>query len=153
MHMTQTIKPNGKVQVILRDAATGQIKHQREYTNMVVDTGKNSIASRLRGTDSVGVITYCAVGTGGTAPTEANTKLQTELLRKLISVRSVDGNDAIFETFFTTEEANGTLLEAGLFGDAATATADSGTLFCRVIINRTKTSNDTLSLVWTVTVG
>ncbi|MFA5768369.1 MAG: hypothetical protein WC871_02375 [Bacteroidales bacterium] len=145
--------PQGRVEVILRDGKTGAIKAVDEYKNMVVTAGKNSIADRLRGTDSKGVITYCAVGTGGTAPTEDDTELENELGRKLVSVRSVDGNDATFETFFTTSEVNGSLTEAGLFGDAASATADSGTLFCRVQISRTKTSNDTLSLVWTVTIG
>lgn len=155
MKQLETIKPTGAVILILRDAKTGRIKSTQNCSNMVVTAGKNSIASALKGTttNNKGIITYCAVGTGGTAPTEANTELETELYRKEVSVRSVTNNEALFETFFTTSEANGTLLEAGLFGDDASGTADSGTLFCRVIISKTKTSNDTLSLAWTVTIG
>lgn len=155
MKQNEFIVPKGKVQLIIRDARTGRIKDVQNCSNMVVTAGKNSIASALKGTttNNKGIITYCAVGTGGTAPTEADTTLETELTRKAVSVRTVSGNDALFETFFTTAEANGTLLEAGLFGDDASGTADSGTLFCRVIINKTKTSNDTLNLAWTVTIG
>lgn len=155
MKLSENITPTGQVTVTLFDAKTGRVKAVDHYKNMVVTTGKNSIADGLKGTETnnKGIITYCAMGTGGTAPTEANTSLQTELGRKLISVRSVSGNVATFETFFTTSEVNGTLLEAGLFGDDASATANSGTLFCRVIISRTKSSNDTLSLSWTVTIG
>lgn len=147
--------PEGKVQAILRDAKTGRIKYDDLFPNMVVTAGKNSIADALRGTTSnnKGIITYCAVGTDNTAPTESDTTLGSELARKLVSVRTVDGNDALFETFFTTAEGNGTLGEAGLFGDNASGTTDSGTLFCRVLISRTKTSNDTLTLRWTVTIG
>lgn len=123
--------------------------------NMFVTAGKVSIASRLRGTtaNNVGEINWCALGTGTTAPALGDTDLQTELYRKQISVRSFLANVATFQTFFTTEEANGTLREAGLFGDDASSTPGSGTLYCRTAINRTKTSNDTLSLTWSVTIG
>jgi hypothetical protein len=155
MKHNEIITPSGAVVLTLRDAKTGRIKAVDTYKNMVVTAGKNSIADALRGTETSnkGIITYCAMGTGGTAPTEADTTLETELGRKLVSVRSVSGNVATFETFFTTSEVNGTLLEAGLFGDNASSTANSGTLFCRVIISRTKSSNDTLSLSWAVTIG
>ena len=143
----------GNVKIVIRDALTGKIKSIQEAHNVVVTTGKNSIADALRGNTAVGEITYCALGTGVAAAAEADTELGTEIFRKLISVRSAADNVATFETFYTTSEGNGTLKEAGLFGDDASGTADSGTLFCRVQINRTKTSADTLSCTWTVTVG
>lgn len=146
------IIPEGHILIVLKNVRTGV--EIREYVkNMFVTAGKNSVADALRGTASKGEITYCAVGTGTTAPALTDTTLQTELARKAISVRSVNGNSAVFETFYTTSEANGSLREAGLFGDAASATADSGTLFCRAAINRTKTSSDTLSIAWAVTIG
>lgn len=148
-----TIK--GNVRLILRDAKTGRIKWHGVNHNVFVTAGKNAIADHLRGTteDSKGIITYCALGTGATAPAPADTKLQTELFRKLVSVRSVVGNVATFQTFFTTSEANGTLKEAALFGGVASETVDSGTLFCHTPINRTKSSSDTLTLYWDVTIG
>ena len=151
----QIAVPTGKILIELRDAKTGRLKFQDLVKNMFVTAGKNSLADGLRGTteSTKGIITYCALGTGTTAPALTDTDLQTELVRKLISVRSVSGNVATFQTFFTTSEGNGTLREAGLFGDDATATANSGTLFCRAAINRTKTSSDTLTLSWAVTIG
>jgi len=149
------IVPAGQVALILIDARTGKIKGIDYQKNMVVTAGKNSMADALRGTtaNNKGIITYCAMGTDDTAPAESDTDLGAALGRKLISVRSADGNVATFETFFTTSEVNGTLKEAGLFGDDATSAADSGTLFCKAAIDRVKSSNDTLSAVWTVTIG
>ena len=123
--------------------------------NMFLTAGKNAIASSLIGTtaNNKGIITYCALGTGSTAPALSDVLLQTEIFRKLISVRSVVTNVATYQTYFTTEEANGVLREAGLFGDDASGTANTGTLFCRTAINRTKTSSDTLTLTWNVTIG
>jgi hypothetical protein len=144
----------GRVEIILTNVKSGKTKYQKTH-NLVTDVGKEAIADALRGTitDNRGIVTYCALGTDNTAPNRANTALGNELSRKLVSVRSVDGNEALFETFFTTEEGNGTLKEAGLFGDNATNDKDSGTLFCHTAISRTKTSADTLTLRWSVEIG
>lgn len=146
----------GVVTLEFTNVKTGKVR-RFVYTNMVVTLAKTAIAQRLSGSGSAGEITYCSLGTGTVAPALADTQLQTELVRKLISVRSVSSNVATFQTFFTTSEGNGTLREAGLFGNAtgvsASGTANSGQLYCRVAINRTKTSSDTLTLSWAVTIG
>jgi len=147
------VQLTGSIEIILRDAKTGKIKSVDHVKNMVVTVAKESIAGGLIQESNKGFITYCAVGTNTTAPALGNTALVTELARKLVSARSRTNNQAVFETYFTTAEANGTLREAGLFGDLASATANSGTLFCRAAINRTKSTNDTLTLRWTVIIG
>lgn len=148
------VVPTGKVLVQIQNVITGKIT-EGLFDNMFVTAGKNSLADALRGTtaNNKGIITYCALGTSAVAPALGDTGLTTELARKLVSVRSVAANVATFQTFFTTSEAIGTLREAGLFGDDASATLNTGTLFCKVAINRTKTSNDTLTLSWAVTIG
>ncbi len=155
MQILENIKIKGQLEMIFTNVKTGKVR-KYVYKNMVVTYGKNAIAQRLSG-QSVGEITYCALGTGITAPALGDTALQTELIRKLISVRSYSNNVATFQTYFTTSEGNGALKEAGLFGEgvgrSASSTPGSGQLFCRVSINRTKTSNDTLTLNWTVTIG
>lgn len=157
MKFTEEIESlKGEVTLEFKNVKTGKVR-KYTYKNLVVTFAKNAIAQRIAGSSSAGEITYCAVGTGTTAPAEANTALETEIFRKLISVRSYSGNIATLQTYFTTEEANGTLREAGLFGNAvgktASGTSGTGQLYCRVAINRTKSSNDTLTLSWTVTVG
>ena len=150
----EIIIPKGKVMLELRNVVTGRVI--REFIeNMVVTKGKEAIADGLKGTttNNRGIITYCAVGTGDMAPALGDTDLETEIERKLVSSRSVLNNIATFETFFTTAEANGSLKEAGLFGDDASDVADSGTLFCRLAIDREKTSSDTLTLRWRVIIG
>lgn len=147
--------PSGVIRMILRDGKTGKIKKITDVKNMFVTAGKNSLADSLRGTtsDNKGIITYCALGTSVVAPALADTGLTTEIFRKLISVRTVSNNIATFTTFFTTAEGNGTIREVALFGDDASGTANTGTLFCKAAVNRTKSSADTLTLVWAVTIG
>ena len=155
MQLKDKIIPAGMVLIELRDAKTGKLKSSDLVKNTFVTAGKNSLAAGIMGTTSnnQGIITYCALGTSAVAPALADTTLTTEIFRKLISVRSVALNVATFQTFFTTAEGNGTLREAGLFGDNATGVADSGTLFSKLAINRTKSSSDTLTLSWAITIG
>lgn len=149
------IVPTGACRLILQDGKTGKIKAIDDITNLVTSLAGYSIAAALTGdeTNNRGIITYCAVGTSAVAPARADTQLTAELYRKAISVRSAALNVATFQTFFTTSEANGVLREAALFGDDATGVANSGRLFCKLAINRTKSSSDTLTLSWAVTIG
>lgn len=153
--IAEQLKMTGEVLVEIHDAKTGRLKSSHLYKNLVVDAAKASIADALRGnqTGGVGEITHCAVGTSTTAPAAGDVALVAEIARKLVSIRSAAGAVATFKTFFNQSEANGVLKEAALFGGLATSTPDSGTLFCRTNINRTKTTSDTLTLTWRVTVG
>lgn len=147
---------SGELTLEFRNVKTGKVRRY-QYKNMVVTFGKNAIAQRLAGQSDAGDITYCALGTSAVAPALGDTALTTEIARKAISVRSYSGNVATFQTFFTVSEANGTLREAGLFGNGvgrtASSTPGSGQIYCRTAINRTKSSADTLTLSWAVTVG
>ncbi len=144
----------GQLTMTFRNVKTGKVR-KYVYKNMFVNYGKYAIAQRMAGQEA-GDVTYCAVGTGTTAPAKTDTALQTELTRKLISVRAYLNEVFTATTYFTTGEANGVLKEAALFGNGvgrtASATPGSGQIFTRVAINRTKSANDTLTLEWAVTI-
>lgn len=149
--MDDTIKITGRIKLIWTNVNTGE-QRVEEFSNMVTTVGKEMIAQGLVGQTGK-EITYIAVGTDSTAPALGDTTLGTEIARKQISVREVTNNTATFTVYFNTSEANGSLEEFGLFGDDATATADSGVLFARALESRTKTSADTLTAVWSVAIG
>jgi hypothetical protein len=149
----QIASPQGAITLIFRDGKTGKIKNVTRVKNMFVTSGKVGLAAGLRGQAGKGVITYLALGTSAVAPALGDTTLTTEIFRKAISVRENTNNVAKFQTYITTSESNGTLREAALFGDDATSVANSGRLYCKAAINRTKSAADTLTLVWEVTIG
>jgi hypothetical protein len=126
-----------------------------EVHNVGCNVGRYSLASRMSGALK-GEVTYLALGTGantgGDAPDVADTQLVDELIRKQISVRSATTDTANFRVFFNTSEANDVLTEIGLFGDDASATADSGTLFARAAIDKTKTDDETLTIDWSLSI-
>jgi len=143
------------VKLVFENVETGK-KEIISLHNTECTVGKNSLASRMAGAEK-GQVTYFAIGTGdvsgGNAPDVSDVALVDELIRKQISVRSSTGNTANFRIFFNTSEANGTLTEIGLFGDDASITPDSGTLFARAVIDKTKTSAETLTIDWSLDVN
>lgn len=153
--LNDALKITGKVKCILHDTITGK-DTITEYTNIVVTVGKVAIARRLAnvaGVANEGIITYGATGTGTNTPTVADTTLQTEIARKLLSVRSNTNNIAVLRVFYNETESVGTLTEFGLFGEDASATANTGTMFNRLIIAVTKTITQTLTIECQITIN
>lgn len=147
------MKLTANVHLVARDTE-GNITYELRKHNLAVTAGLESIAQRLAGVDvpanKKGTITYLALGTGTTAAAAGDTTLDTEVFRKLVSARTYTGAVAKYRVFINTTEANVTIKELGLFGDDATGTADTGTLYARLIVDKAKTSAETLTVDWEV---
>ena len=154
MKTADTLKITGKVRFELKNIKTGEIKIV-ENSNIFTTVGKISVAESLRGLIGTGVgeVTWCALGTESTTPLVSDVTIGTEVIRKLVSVRGNANAIAVFQTYFNTSEANYDLEEAGLFGGIATTTPESGTLFAHSLMSITKTSAETLTVTWTITIG
>lgn len=146
------IKIKGQMRAILHSAKTGEIVKDTGWVdNVVPDVARIAIAKLLCGVSVIAnpcEITYCAVGTGTTAPNVLDTILETEIDRVPISGASANnGTEAQIRAFFTTTQGNGVLKELGLFGEDASVTIDTGTLFQRVAIDFEKTTGETLTIL------
>jgi len=139
----------GRVRTILEDVNTGEKEISEWKENLIVTTGKVAILRRLANIATIsnaGIITYGAVGTGTATPVVGDTKLGTELDRVPVSIKSIVGSIITLQAYFTTAEGNGDLTEFGWFGEDATNSADSGTMFNRILISKTKTAAKTLTI-------
>lgn len=111
----------------------GALGEMHRTHNLVVTAGKGLIADLLIDTHDGG-LTYCALGTGTTAPAVGQTTLATEAARKAYTLRSRAANVVSISTFFLASEASYNIREVGHFGGpSAGASADSGTLFSRYL--------------------
>lgn len=143
------------VKATIRDAKTGRIKRIKKFHNLLPTVGRTAIANNLSNASPSPaniLINYGAVGTNSTAAANSDVQLGTEVARNPIASRTNSNNIAYITAFFAATEAVATLREAGLFING-TATANSGTLFSRVIINITKGATETLTLDWTITIS
>lgn len=146
------IKMKGKVRVILKDCLTNKITKDTGWINNVVPTvGRTAIAKVMAGVATkanAGEITYCAVGTGIVTPNITGVKLTTEIDRTPTSGASTNvDNEVNIRAFFTTSQGNGTLKELGLFGEDASASVDSGTMFQWITFDVVKTSGETMTVL------
>ena len=144
----------GHYKFTIRDAKTGKIKRTYEYENLIPTVGRTLLANNLTDAspDNDPRVNYVALGTGVTAPTNADTTLETESYRNTVASETNDDNIGFVTGFFSAPEVNGTFREAGLFCDGG-AGADTGILFSRVAINVTKTALETLTIDWTITIS
>ena len=142
-----TIKMTGDLKIVLTDE-NGQIKHEQEIKNLVVTTGKNFIASRMKDATAT-AMTHMAIGSGTTAANVADTTLGTELGRVALTSTTVTTNNVAYVATFPAGTGTGAITEAGILNDASV-----GTLLCRTVFSViNKGAADTLGITWTVTVS
>jgi len=150
--MKDFITISGKVRAILRDEKTKEVKFDSGWQKNLIPTVALTAILRRLGNEGTktneGMITYGAVGSGNVTPTIADTIMENEIGRKAISVTTVSGTTLTIEVFFTTTEGNGDITQWALFGEDATASADTGTMFEHISFDVpfTKVNTETLTV-------
>lgn len=106
----------------------GFLRHENTVHNLVTTAGKVLVADFLMGETRTG-INYHAIGTSPTAPAIGDVKLGVEAARKAVTSIARSSVSVLVSTFYTAAQCTFNIKEVGLFGNGATAVADSGTLF------------------------
>lgn len=122
----------------------------REIDNLVVDTGKTLVASRI-GSNADSFVSYMGVGTGSTTAAAGDTTLVTEIGRSAtVSLTSISNPlDVVFVATFSAGVGSGSITEAGLFNAASGGTLVARTAFA--VVN--KGPDDIITITWTVTIS
>jgi len=155
MECNEQIKMSGLIRVIKQNVITG-VRTIQIFHNLVCTSGKVAIARRLMNSatqSNEGMITYGATGTGNTAPSASDTTLTTELARKVIATAFFTSNVVTLRVFFNTTSSNGNIKEFGLFGEGASGSANTGTMFNHALVTVTKTSAETLTIEAELTIA
>lgn len=147
------------------------IEQEMHVKNLIVDKASEFMARRMRpGTSWGSGITHLEVGTGvGNGTTQlpqtesvSQTALRSPLLRKAItswtylnasgSPTATETNVLQITTVFNEDEANGAIVEMGLFGGNATGTNGSGMMFnYKTFPVWNKQQGMKLTIVWKLT--
>ena len=145
--LNDSIKVIGELKLTLT-RPDGHVKHEVIIPNLVVTTGKNFIASRMKDASAT-AMTHMAIGTGSTAAAASDTALGSEAGRAALTSTTVSTNNVAYVATFAAGTGTGAITEAGLFNASS-----SGTLLCRTVFSViNKASADTLGITWTVTVS
>lgn len=147
MNSIETITATGRLNIQIL-GPDGQVKDEQNVDNLVVTTGLNFIASRIRDA-SAAVMSHMAVGSGTGTAAANNTTLGTELSRVALTSTTATNNSVAYSATFGPAVGTGAVTEAGLFS-ASTA----GTMLCRTVFSVVnKDAGDTMVITWTVTIG
>lgn len=121
--------------------------------NIIPTVGRQLLANQLTDTTPTDVpyVNKAVLGTGTNTPANADTQLQTETYRNDVASRTNSANIAYITAFFSATETSGTFREAGLFCNGS-GTVNTGVLLSRVAINITKTTSESLTIDWTLTI-
>lgn len=158
--MKESIEMRGQLTLQISDRA-GRVLRQNRYRNRIVTTGRRLVAEFFSG-DVSGpaptAVSHMAVGTGSTAPSDADTALEAQrgdrnpissVAVSEVSEAGVQRVRVTLQTVFDFGEANDPgvpLREAGIF------TADTGgVMYNRVVFEPvTKTDAFRLTLFWDI---
>lgn len=136
------LKMTGRLSIAINDEVV------QEVPNLVVTTGKNFVASRMKDTTD-GAMSHMAIGTGSTAAAAGDTALGSEADRNALTSTTVTDNEVAYVASFGAGEGTGAITEAGLFNASS-----SGTMLCRTVFSVVnKGSADSMTITWTVTVS
>ena len=149
--MSHAVRVFGRYRLRLTNAR-GERRTTRWFPNTLCNAGLNQVAAWLNNEAPALTPVYGAVGTGSGTIRSTDTTLFSEFARITGGVSSRSTSIVTYEFFFTTSMANGTLSEAGVFL-AATSSAGSGQLLSHAAISEVKTSGETLTLEFVLTVG
>jgi len=120
----------------------------QEVDNLVVTTGKNFVASRMKDATAT-AMSHLAIGTGTTAAGAGNTALVTEAARQALTSTTVSTNEVAYVAAFAAGTGTGAITEAGLLNAAS-----GGTLLCRTVFSVVnKGADDSMTITWTITVS
>jgi hypothetical protein len=147
--INDSIKITGDVKIDII-GADGVVKDSREIKNLVVTTGKNYIASRMKDATAT-AMTHMELGTGTTAAAVGDTALQAAIASSRVTLTSttVTTNAIAYVASFPAGTGTGAVTEAGTFNAAS-----AGTMLCRTVFSVVnKGANDAMSITWTITVS
>lgn len=140
------LSAKGKLSIVVNDTA-GNLKQELNVTNLVVDTGLDYIASRMKDTTQT-AMSHMAIGDGTNDPAAGDTGLQNQLGRVSLTSTTVTDNSVEYVASFPAGTGTGAVTEAGIFNASS-----GGTMLCRTefaVIN--KAAGDSMTITWTVTV-
>jgi hypothetical protein len=125
----------------------GQVKDRREIKNLVVNTGKAFIASRMVGTPAV--MSHMAIGASNTPAAGGDAALSAELGRAGLTSSAATDAVVTYTASFPAGTGTGAVVEAGIFNAGS-----GGTMLCRTVfavVN--KGADDAMSITWQITVS
>jgi len=149
MFNKEKMKATGQVNVVVRDDS-GNVKQEFTVPNLVVDTGLDYIASRMKDATAT-AMSHMEVGTDNTAAAAGDTALGAAVGSSRVTLDSttVTDNAVAYVATFPAGTGTAALTEAGVFNASS-----GGTMLCRTVFSViNKGASDSMTITWTITIS
>ena len=141
------LQATGSVNIVVR-GEDGNVTQDFTIPNLVVDTGLDYIASRMKDASAT-AMTHMAVGSGTTVAAAGQTALVTEVARVALTSSTVTGESIAYVASYAAGTGTGALTEAAILNAAS-----AGTMLCRTVFSViNKGAGDTMTVTWTITIS
>ena len=141
------LQATGSVNIVVR-GEDGNVTQDFTIPNLVVDTGLDYIASRMKDATAT-AMTHMAVGSGTTVAAAGQTALVTEVARVALTSSTVTGESIAYVASYAAGTGTGALTEAAILNASS-----SGTMLCRTVFSViNKGAGDTMTVTWTITIS
>ena len=141
------LQATGSVNIVVR-GEDGNVTQDFTIPNLVVDTGLDYIASRMKDASAT-AMTHMAVGSGTTVAAAGQTALVTEVARVALTSSTVTSESIAYVASYAAGTGTGALTEAAILNAAS-----SGTMLCRTVFSViNKGAGDTMTVTWTITIS
>jgi hypothetical protein len=144
MKLDSNLAMKGRLTIAINDEIV------RDIDNLVVNTGKNYVASRMAA-NGTAVMSHMAIGAGTSAALVTNPALGDQ--KAIVALATAGGSASnatvtYVATFGTnTPSSAAAITEAGIFNGAS-----SGTMLCRTVFDVVnKQPSDSMTITWAVT--
>lgn len=150
----ENVRPIGKFRFLMYDHSFDRPKLVLDelFYNKVTQVGLNEF-SKLVNQESASVVpNYCVIGTGSNTPDISDTLLQAEIARTtmLVGSNARVNSQNVMQFYFGPTVGNGNIKEVGVVFNG-TATANTGVLFDRALLDIVKTSLNSIYIYFTLT--
>ena len=150
MNIQENLKPTGMV-TVSHFNSEGTLINKFDVPNLVVTSGKQYIASRIKDT-TYSAMTYMAIGTSSTAASSTDATLVSENGRVSLSATTVSTNTVTYTATFPA--GTGTSTSPGIQEAGILNASSGGTLLCRTVFpSVAKAAGDSIAITWVVTVS
>jgi len=141
------LQATGSVNIVVR-GEDGNVTQDFTIPNLVVDTGLDYIASRMKDATAT-AMTHMAVGSGTTVAAAGQTALVTEVARVALTSSTVTSESIAYVASYAAGTGTGALTEAAILNAAS-----AGTMLCRTVFSViNKGAGDTMTVTWTITIS
>jgi hypothetical protein len=141
------LRVSGIVTATVFDAVSGLMLQRLRTENIATDDGLELYA-QLVNKEAVDSPNYCGVGSGETEPDHADSTLEDEIGRVVVTEKSRSANVITYDTFFSSADCNGSWNKTGLFNAGVGGVLAAEALFESEIV---KNTNKTVMVSWEIT--